>query len=43
MKEVLEKLKMTKELLTILIGFIGIIIAGYTFLSSINNKLAAIE
>lgn len=43
MKEILEKLKMTKELLTIIVGFIGIIIAGYSFLSSINNKLAAIE
>lgn len=43
MKDFLDKLKMTKELLTIIIGFIGIIIAGYTFLNSINTRLGAIE
>lgn len=43
MKEILEKLKITKELFTIIVGFIGIIIAGYTFLNSINTRLSAIE
>ena len=43
MKELVEKLKITKEIITIIIGFIGIIIAGYTFFISINNRLEAIE
>ena len=43
MKELLEKLKMTKELLTIIAFFIGIIIAGYVLLMSISTRLSAIE
>jgi len=43
MKQLLEKLKMTKELLMIIAFFIGIIIAGYTLLMSINTRLSAIE
>ena len=43
MKEFLEKLKITKELLTVIAFFIGIIIAGYAFLMSINTRLSAIE
>lgn len=43
MKEFLEKIKMTKEIITIIIGFIGIIIAGYSFFVSVNTKLQVIE
>ena len=43
MKQLLEKLKMTKELLTIIAFFIGIIIAGYVFLMSISTRLSTIE
>ena len=43
MKDILEKLKMTKELLTIIAFFIGIIIAGYVLLMSISTRLSAIE
>lgn len=43
MKEILDKLKMTKELITIIVGFIAVIITGYSFLMSINNRLEAIE
>ena len=43
MKQILEKLKMTKELLMLIAFFIGIIIAGYTLLMSINTRLSAIE
>ena len=43
MKDFLDKLKMTKELLTIIVFFIGIIITGYAFLMSINTRLSAIE
>ena len=43
MKNLLEKLKMTKELITIIVGFIAVIITGYSFLTSINNRLSAIE
>ena len=43
MKQFLDKLKMTKELLMLIAFFIGIIIAGYTLLMSINTRLSAIE
>lgn len=43
MKQFLDKLKMTKELLTIIAFFIGIIIAGYVFLMSISTRLSTIE
>ena len=43
MKQILDKLKMTKELLMLIAFFIGIIIAGYTLLMSINTRLSAIE
>ena len=43
MKDLLDKLKMTKELITIIVGFIVVIITGYTFLTSINTRLEAIE
>ncbi len=43
MKDILEKLKMTKELATIIVGFIGVIIVGYTFFESNSGKLKAIE
>ena len=43
MKEILEKLKITKEIVTIIIGFIGVIIAGYSFFMSSNDKLQIIE
>lgn len=43
MKDLLDKLKITKELITIIVGFITVIVAGYTFLTSINTRLEAIE
>ena len=43
MKEFLEKIKMTKEIATIIVGFIGVIIACYASFTSINTKLSAIE
>lgn len=43
MKILLEKLKITKEIITIIVGFIGIIIAGYSFYQANSNKLNAIE
>ena len=43
MKELVEKLKITKEVITIIVGFVGIIITGYTFFISINSRLKDIE
>lgn len=43
MKEIFEKLKITKEILTIIIGFIGAIITCYSFYLSNSNKLKLIE
>lgn len=43
MKEVLEKLKMTKEVVTIIIGFIAAIITCYSFYLSNSNKLQLIQ
>jgi len=43
MKAFFEKLKLTKEIITIIIGFIGLIITGYAFLMSINERLSTIE
>ena len=43
MKEFLEKIKLTKEILTIIIAFIGAIITCYSFYLSNSNKLALIQ
>lgn len=43
MKEILEKLKITKELLTIIIAFIGAIITCYSFYRSNSDKLQLIQ
>lgn len=43
MKELLEKLKITKELLTIIIAFIGAIITCYSFYKSNSDKLQLIQ
>ena len=43
MKEILEKLKITKELITILIAFIGAIITCYSFYKSNSDKLSLIQ
>ena len=43
MKELLNKLKITKELITIIIGFIGGIITCYSFYLSNTNRLQLIE
>lgn len=43
MKEFLEKIKLTKEIVTIIIGFIGAIITCYSFYLSNSNKLALIQ
>lgn len=43
MKVFFEKLKLTKEIITIIIGFAGIIITCYAFLMSINGRLSTIE
>lgn len=43
MKELLEKLKLTKEIITIIIGFIGAIITCYSFYISNRNELEVIK
>ena len=43
MKELLEKLKFTKEIITIIIGFIGAIITCYSFYISNKNELELIK
>lgn len=43
MKELLEKLKLTKEIITIIIGFIGAIITCYSFYISNKNELELIK
>lgn len=43
MKELLEKLKITKEIITIIIGFIGVIITCYSFYISNKNELELIK
>lgn len=43
MKSIFEKLKLTKEIITIIVGFISMIIACYSFFMSNNDKLNAIE
>lgn len=43
MKNFLEKLKITKEIITIIIGFIGAIITCYSFYLSNSNRLKLIE
>lgn len=43
MKELLEKLKLTKEIITIIIGFIGAIITCYSFYISNRNELELIK
>lgn len=43
MKNVIEKVKITKEVITIIIGFITAIITCYSFYLTITNKLALIE
>lgn len=43
MKELFEKLKITKEIITIIIGFIGAIITCYSFYISNKNELELIK
>lgn len=43
MKELLEKLKITKEIVTIIIGFIGAIITCYSFYISNRSELELIK
>ena len=43
MKEILEKLKITKEIITILIAFIGAIITCYSFYQANSEKLQLIQ
>ena len=43
MKEFLEKLKITKEIITIIIGFIAAIITCYTFYNSNKTELEFIK
>lgn len=43
MKEILNKLKITKEIITIIIGFIGAIITCYSFYISNSNRLQLIQ
>lgn len=43
MKEFFEKLKITKEILTIIIGFIGAVITCYSFYRSNNENLKLIQ
>ena len=43
MKELLEKLKLTKEIITIIIAFIGAIITCYSFYISNRNELELIK
>lgn len=43
MKELLEKWKITKEIFTIIIGFIGAIITFYSFYLSNKNELELIK
>ena len=43
MKEILEKLKLTKEIVTILIAFIGAIITCYSFYQANSEKLQLIQ
>ena len=43
MKELLEKWKITKEIITIIIGFIGAIITCYSFYLSNKNELELIK
>lgn len=43
MKEILEKLKITKEIITIIVGFIAAIITCYSFYISNRNELELIK
>ena len=43
MKEFLEKMKITKEILTIIIGFIGAVITCYSFYRSNQDSLKLIQ
>lgn len=43
MKEILDKLKITKEIITIIIGFIGAIITCYSFYNANRNELEFIK
>lgn len=43
MKEILEKLKITKEIITIIIGFIAAIITCYSFYTSNRDELVLIK
>lgn len=43
MKEFLEKMKITKEIITIIIGFIGAVITCYSFYRSNQESLKLIQ
>lgn len=43
MKNIVEKVKITKEIISIIIGFITAIITCYSFYLTITNKLTLIE
>lgn len=43
MKELLEKLKITKEIITIIVGFIAAIITCYSFYSKNEQQLQLIQ
>lgn len=43
MKEILEKLKITKEIITIIVGFIAAIITCYSFYNANRNELEFIK
>jgi Mn2+/Fe2+ NRAMP family transporter len=43
MKELLDKLKITKEIITIIIGFVGAIITCYSFYRSNAESLKLIQ
>ena len=43
MKDILEKFKITKEIITFVVGFIGAIITCYSFYLSTDNRLKLIE
>lgn len=43
MKNIIEKVKITKEVITIIIGFITAIITCYSFYLSNSNRLKLIE